>query len=1116
MFASKLQSALCCWGSQQSPPPSPTLNESLSRDQDPIECSCRQHVSSSSLDEKSATPNSNIDRTTTSSATATCHCHSNSNINNNIKSDNTNDIHEKLSSPPTPTSIRRHSNNSDRSPRTPSTTASPRTNKGYLSNNGSKPASSRFSLQKYYYPRNKMSLSMSSSSLSPPASPSLAPPAPGSPPTTSNSSKSASTSFSRMSSGTGPLPPVAFAGPRTLGLIPDSTLPTSSPISTPPMPSTPPLSPPAELWSLPTTSISGFKSGPLQDHPLTLAPDPLVNVSLHGSSLPSNEPSSLVSPLSPLSPPPPSMVTITPSSPPSSPSTAPSLSLSNLSAPSKPSLSLSALTSPSTSSLSSSLSESNSSSTIASPLKSDLIPYPASGISPADLAALLARASRSNEKHNLRPLVLDLRPNPDFELLSILHSININLPTLLMRRYRRGGAVSSFALESFITMPSDKDLYDSIQDGWRSARGLGDEEHHDVIVLDQDMRAGKEEFGRSASPAWTLVNVLERGGGNCGGPLRVWYLEGGFDAFQAWDTGANFLVYPGSTCEASAMEPPQAQDGTLAIKHEGQLVSSPNSFPSSPAPLSPTTPSSAISDETAQAINNAVSLTNASLGASPGGRRGAPVRRESLFSLNTKSLQRPAGLNRAQTIGVSAINIKPLTIPPINNQEPVPQAPLRHKASWLTVPTAINTASANLAGPGAHSPAMSINTHPMDIAQSASTDHTSTWSANSGGSNFGSGNGNIDSSHFGPQSLYQSGLTSKRSFSSTTTLSSASHIGPSKGIQEEEEEEEAIVPTGQQNLNLRRHNSAYSTKSTNIMAGGPGGSYFDLSDNKTVSGFHDDRKFNDPNHPFSSQIGGDCLAPMNHFGDGYNSSYNNHSAMVNNPPHPYDDDIMDEGGDNGEQEISCILPNFLFLGPEIVSEDQVQELERLGVKRVLNMARECEDALVQTRPGMTYFKIGVQDHIEADVSAGLMQAVDIIAALADSPIYVHCKAGKSRSVTATIAYLITQLHWPLNKAYNHVLTQRPCMCPNIGFVTELMRMEERTFGTERAGGLVRAGSLNSILSLSTAGSGHTYAHHHHHHSLNLGSPKVLSAKNSLSNMSSISSLTTMAIVPQMH
>lgn len=156
--------------------------------------------------------------------------------------------------------------------------------------------------------------------------------------------------------------------------------------------------------------------------------------------------------------------------------------------------------------------------------------------------------------------------------------------------------------------------------------------------------------------------------------------------------------------------------------------------------------------------------------------------------------------------------------------------------------------------------------------------------------------------------------------------------------------------------------------------------------------------------------------------------------------------MTDEDEDDGEQEISCVLPGFLYLGPEIVNESQVAELDRLGVKRILNMATECEDLLVANRQGMEYHKIGVHDHIEADVSVGLMEAVDIIAVSSHSPIYVHCKAGKSRSVTATIAYLITQLKWPLNKAYQHVLKQRPCMCPNIGFVTELMRVEERTLG----------------------------------------------------------------------
>ncbi|KAI8598852.1 protein-tyrosine phosphatase-like protein [Dissophora ornata] len=336
----------------------------------------------------------------------------------------------------------------------------------------------------------------------------------------------------------------------------------------------------------------------------------------------------------------------------------------------------------------------NDSAIISSPEKSTATPFPASCISSAKLAQLIKQSDQGSvSAGSRRPLILDLRPHPDFYPLSIAHSININLPTLLMRRYRRGGAISSFALESFITMPSDKD-------------------------------AGDEAYGRSATAAWTLLNVLERGiGSDCfgGAPIRLWYLEGGFAAFQSWDFSEKYLM------------------------RSGFLKSSTSNF---------------------------------------------------------------------------------------------------------------------------------------DSAE------------------------------------------------------------------------------------------------------------------------------------------------------------------------------QDEIHDDSEDKISCILPNFLYLGPEIVHQSQVEELDRLGVKRILNMATECEDLLVSNRQGMEYHKIGVYDHIDADVSAGLQEAVDIIGTYTFySPIYVHCKAGKSRSVTATIAYLITQLQWPLNKAYKHVLTQRPCMCPNIGFVSELIRMEERTFGADKARGI---------------------------------------------------------------
>lgn len=60
---------------------------------------------------------------------------------------------------------------------------------------------------------------------------------------------------------------------------------------------------------------------------------------------------------------------------------------------------------------------------------------------------------------------------------------------------------------------------------------------------------------------------------------------------------------------------------------------------------------------------------------------------------------------------------------------------------------------------------------------------------------------------------------------------------------------------------------------------------------------------------------------------------------------------------------------------------------------------------------------------------------------------MHCKAGKSRSVTAILAYLISVEKWRLKRAYRHVTKMRPGICPNIGFVAELMRIEDGVHGS---------------------------------------------------------------------
>jgi len=101
-----------------------------------------------------------------------------------------------------------------------------------------------------------------------------------------------------------------------------------------------------------------------------------------------------------------------------------------------------------------------------------------------------------------------------------------------------------------------------------------------------------------------------------------------------------------------------------------------------------------------------------------------------------------------------------------------------------------------------------------------------------------------------------------------------------------------------------------------------------------------------------------------------------------------------------------------------------------------------------------YLKIPMRDTVEEDrVAKALKEVCDFLddARLHSSPVYVHCKAGKSRSVTAVMAYLIHANHWPLSRAYAFVIERRKGVSPNIGFVSELMTFEEQKLGNKSVG-----------------------------------------------------------------
>lgn len=173
-----------------------------------------------------------------------------------------------------------------------------------------------------------------------------------------------------------------------------------------------------------------------------------------------------------------------------------------------------------------------------------------------------------------------------------------------------------------------------------------------------------------------------------------------------------------------------------------------------------------------------------------------------------------------------------------------------------------------------------------------------------------------------------------------------------------------------------------------------------------------------------------------------------------------------------EFAVSTILPNFLFLGPEPALEEHVEMLLANGVKRIINIAAECDDdhGLRLRERFERYAHIPMRDTVEEDnITRGVREACMFLgkstlrilsilltslsddARLHSAPTYVHCKAGKSRSVTAVMAYLIHANHWTLSRAYTFVLERRKGISPNIGFVSELMTFEEQELGSKSVG-----------------------------------------------------------------
>ncbi|KCV72864.1 hypothetical protein H696_00437 [Fonticula alba] len=102
----------------------------------------------------------------------------------------------------------------------------------------------------------------------------------------------------------------------------------------------------------------------------------------------------------------------------------------------------------------------------------------------------------------------------------------------------------------------------------------------------------------------------------------------------------------------------------------------------------------------------------------------------------------------------------------------------------------------------------------------------------------------------------------------------------------------------------------------------------------------------------------------------------------------------------------------------------------------------------------SYCHLPIRDNLEEDIMQYFEPAFKYIDACRErsEKVLVHCAAGRSRSPTVVMAYLIAREGWTLAKAYEHVQNQRPFVCPNLGFMfilAECERVSKQRRASER-------------------------------------------------------------------
>ncbi|OQR93493.1 dual specificity protein phosphatase 19-like isoform 1 [Achlya hypogyna] len=154
----------------------------------------------------------------------------------------------------------------------------------------------------------------------------------------------------------------------------------------------------------------------------------------------------------------------------------------------------------------------------------------------------------------------------------------------------------------------------------------------------------------------------------------------------------------------------------------------------------------------------------------------------------------------------------------------------------------------------------------------------------------------------------------------------------------------------------------------------------------------------------------------------------------------YEDEEVEEVEDVID-DVPMFISNRVYLG-SIDAAANARALEAKNIRFVLSLL-EPEDKL--PTPAVAHLRVPMADTLDEPLLKKLpllLHSLNHFMAADDGNVLVHCVAGRSRSASVVIAWVMTTQQISLDAAFHRVLMARPWISPNETFLHHLRVFEQ--------------------------------------------------------------------------